>query len=214
MRAPTGSLPVVHGPLRARRRLRARRPGRLRPYPRVSRIRGRSGDAVHRRSTRSGPQGPRPGPRDRSPIRPSAGQTKMPRGTVASFPTHQPPCKHGSRLADASTGGISRFSTAPLGKAYCRWRPRPTGRDLSTSFQVGWAISRGPSTARPRKPGCAPVSNGLTPRAASAPSRHGRPAARHRRSRRDAADRRRGAPRSRSSVDRRSARRDRRRSAR
>lgn len=41
---------------------------------------------------------------------------EMPRGTSASFPTHLPPCKHESRLADASTGGISRFSNAPLGK--------------------------------------------------------------------------------------------------
>lgn len=174
-----GSLPVVHGPLRARRRLRARHPTLLRAYPRVSRIQTDPAFAIHRPSTsRRGagtgsapgrhwdrPAGPaRPKPRDRSPIRPVSRApppdeprrrpraNEMPRGTVASFPTHLPPCKHGSRLADASTGGISRFSTAPLGKAYCRWRPHPTGRDLSTSFQVGGAISRGPSTARPRKP--------------------------------------------------------------
>src|SRR5260221_1771852 len=51
MRAPTGSLPVVHGPLRARRRLRARPPARLPAYPRDFGILGRSAVAIHRRST-------------------------------------------------------------------------------------------------------------------------------------------------------------------
>jgi len=51
-----GSLPVVHGPLRARRRLRAGCPARLRAYPRVSRIRADRAPAVHRRSTTPAPR--------------------------------------------------------------------------------------------------------------------------------------------------------------
>jgi hypothetical protein len=135
MRAPTGSLPVVLGPfgqdLRYGRRPRARQ--RLIHEIREFRRHLGGPSTTHPRGCCRGAP-PAPGgqsPPDpgsaTAPIRPARRASSMParlprcpgirrrqnetpRGTAASLLIHRPSCKHESRLADASTGGISRFS--------------------------------------------------------------------------------------------------------
>ena len=206
MRAPTGPLPVVHAPLRARRTIRSRCAVALRGYPRDFGNPGPIRGAIHRRSTtrrtrarprrcepwvrrvaRRGRRGSRwTEPADPSsataPVRPAAGllpaaaapgvrgrENETPRGTAASLPIHRPPCKHGSRLADASTGGISRFSrplwarrnvsagcTPPKGtyprlsKFGGRFRPRRPHLVHERSWPDQPAVTRGPSARRRR----------------------------------------------------------------